>query len=310
MKRIFYAGIVILAMSRSSLSAATPPSQPGATFQECAQCPEMIVIPSGRFMMGTGPTERGHSSREAPLHEVRITKSFAIGVYAVTRAEYTAFVQQTQYPGHEGCEFLDGQRQWALDKQRSWRTPGFVQTDRDPVVCVNWHDAQAYLSWLNEKIASANVQAGQPYRLPSEAEWEYVARAGTHTTFYWGNEASHEAANYGAEQCYPCGIAKQGKDQWDYTAPVGSFAANAFSVYDMSGNVWQWTEDCMHETFTDAPNDGSSWITPVCYNRVLRGGSWIDPPRFLRLAERNPWSPDHTDYANGFRVVRVLEQPN
>src|SRR5262249_8137000 len=152
---------------------------------------------------------------------------------------------------------------WVTDPARDWRNPGFSQTGRDPAVCVSWDDAQNYIRWLNDEVRNKarilNASANGPYRLLSESEWEYVAPAGAETRYYWGREASHKAANYGLEQCFPCGVAKQGKDRWYYTSPVGSFAPNAFGVYDASGNVWQWTEDCMHYTFDGAPDDGSAW---------------------------------------------------
>jgi formylglycine-generating enzyme required for sulfatase activity len=297
----FASAFVLLGVCLSVLGlAAEPPArEPGQRFRDCPTCPEMIVVPHGTFMMGASPSEAGRSDRDTPLHLVGFEKDFAVGMYPVTRAEYANFARQT-HDRSSGCELLDGQRRWRVDGRRDWRRPGFKQTDRDPAVCVSWDDAQRYVRWLN------SIQPFASYRLISEAEWEYVARAGTHTTFYWGDEADHDFANYGAEQCYPCGVARKGRDRWDYTSPVGSFPPNAFGLYDVTGNVWQWTQDCMHDSYIGAPMNGAAWEAGDCRDRVLRGGSWLDPPRFLRLAERNPWPQDHTDYANGFRIARSL----
>jgi formylglycine-generating enzyme required for sulfatase activity len=177
------------------------------------------------------------------------------------------------------------------------------------VVCVSWKEAKTYIDWLNTQVNNLDVSLAKssgPYRLLSESEWEYAARADTSTPFYWGREANHNSANYGLEQCYPCGAATEGKDRWIYTSPVGSFAPNAFGLYDMAGNVWQWTEDCMHYTYAGAPDNGSVWPDGECKLRVLRGGSWLDPARFITVTLRNPWSPDSRNNANGFRVARSL----
>jgi formylglycine-generating enzyme required for sulfatase activity len=194
-----------------------------------------------------------------------------------------------------------------MDVRRSWNNPGFRQTDSHPVVCVSWNEAHLYLRWLNGKVAGSASPESGPYHLPSEAEWEYVARAGSQTPYSWGTEASHDYANYGLEQCYPCGVAQSGKDRWLYTSPGGAFMANAFGLYDTSGNVWQWTEDCMSTGYVGAPTDGSASTSSPCHSHVLRGGSWLDPSKFVRVAIRNPWPADDHNNANGFRVVRALD---
>jgi formylglycine-generating enzyme required for sulfatase activity len=145
------------------------------------------------------------------------------------------------------------------------------------------------------------------YRLLSEAEWEYAARGHTITPFYWGAKASHDSANYGAEiKCPPCGPLVQGKDRWNYTSPVGSFGPNPFGLYDMSGNVWEWVEDCWHDTYAGAPSDGTAWTQGDCKFRVDRGGSWVDNQQILRLAYRDMDSTGDHDYYSGFRVARSL----
>jgi sulfatase modifying factor 1 len=302
------------ASSPSSDSKADPaytaPRARRSTFRDCANCPEMIVVPAGSFTMGSKPTG-GWDTREVPEHRVTIEKEFAVGVYDVTRAQYMDFVQATRRPAEKGCDVVDPEARWITDHARDWRDPAFNQTESDPVVCVSWEDAHAYVRWLNTRVASrqqpANGERGGPYRLLTEAEWEYAARAGSSTPYYWGAHASHEYANYGVEQCYPCGVEKRGKDHWYFTSPAGSFAPNVFGLYDMSGNVWQWTEDCMHYGYAGSPNDGSVWAGGECKLRVLRGGSWLDPPGLITVTLRNPWAPDSRNNANGFRVARSLD---
>ena len=310
-------GVVWLALLLIYLRAmpvaqgSTPlPSRSGTTFRECPrECPLMVVVPAGTFSMGTSRLDVESDGREGPPHPVVFARPFALGVYDVTRGEFARFVRATDYQSKTGCNTLDSQGRWVTDPDKSWRNPGFIQTDRDPVVCVSWNDAHAYISWLNGKVSSNDSRHG-PYRLPSEAEWEYAARARSTTSYYWGPEASHKLANYGIEDCGPCGAKKEGRDRWYFTSPVGSFPPNAFGLYDALGNVWQWTEDCTHYSFDRAPTDGSAWMTDTdraCYNHILRGGSWLDPGILLTIFVRNPWAADDHNYADGFRVARALE---
>jgi formylglycine-generating enzyme required for sulfatase activity len=165
-------------------------------------------------------------------------------------------------------------------------------------VGVSWNDAQAYVKWLSQ-------QTGKHYRLPTEAEWEYAARAGTDTAYPWGNKASHDFANYGKDQC--CDGLASGKDKWVYTSPVGSFPANPFGLYDMNGNVFQWVEDCYADSYKDAPVDGTARpvVCDANASRVLRGGSWTNFPGILRSAYRNYYTPDYRLYDVGFRAART-----
>ena len=158
------------------------------------------------------------------------------------------------------------------------------------MINVGWDDAQLYVQWLSE-------QTGHAYRLPTEAEWEYAARAGTTTAYSWGNDIGRNLAN-----CDGCG------SQWDEdrTAPVGSFPANAFGLHDMHGNVWEWVLDCWNDTYSGAPTDGSAWLSGNCGRRVLRGGSWVSYPRNLRSAYRDWYPPGIRNYIIGFRVARTL----
>ncbi len=264
--------------------------KPGEVFQDCATCPEMVVIPPGRFQMGD--LNGSGAVDERPVHDVRIGYRVAVGKFAVTRGEYAAFVNATGRGTGDGCQYFTG-RKWERGGSKSWRDTGFSQTDRDPVVCVSWDDAKEYVSWLNR-------ETGQSYRLLSESEWEYVARANSTTKYNWGNDPSGNKA-----VCDRCG------SQWDNkrTAPVGSFSANSFGLYDVHGNVWEWVEDCWHDSYSGSPTNGASWISGgKCRQRVVRGGSWSARPKHLRVANRG-WS--NTDYQSsglGFRVVRTLSQ--
>jgi eukaryotic-like serine/threonine-protein kinase len=270
------------------IAAAPPPTAPAPAptpvpvFRDCSGCPEMVGLPVGSFMMGTEPAETTregvpdeYANRERPRHPVTVGAMFAIGRYHVTRGEYGRFVAATGRTGGSGC---------------SWQSPGFAQTDRDPVVCINWDDAKAYADWLS-KIT------GKSYRLPTEAEWEYAARAGTTTARYWG-----DAIGAGNANCSGCG------SKWDggSTSPVGSFRPNPFGLYDMLGNAWQWTEDCWNGNYANAPSDSSTVLTSgECLRRVVRGGSWNSIPRYVRAGDRY-W--DVTGYRNGdggFRVART-----
>jgi formylglycine-generating enzyme required for sulfatase activity len=307
------AGQGTAAVSAPDVSTNMPSARarvPGRVFRDCPQCPEMIVIPAGSFAMGA-PEHGGWDTRDVPEHRVTIDKDFAVGMYDVTREEYSFFVQKTGRRDGTGCDVLDPPERWITDRTRNWRDPAFQQTDRDPVVCVSWEDAQAYVQWLNSQVEGQHRSAGGmsigPYRLLSEAEWEYAARAGSSTPYPWGDAANHSYANYGLEECPPCGAAKEGKDRWYFTSPVGVFEPNAFGLYDMSGNVWQWTQDCMHYGYAGAPEDGSVWSGGECRLRVLRGGSWLDPSILITVTLRNPWAPDSHNNANGFRVARSLD---
>jgi formylglycine-generating enzyme required for sulfatase activity len=268
------------------------------TFRDCTDCPEMVVVPAGRFVMGSSAADQawaashgataGSVADEAPQHEVSL-RAFALGKYSVTRGEYAAFVRETGYSAGDGCG-TDGFK-WIKHPELEWRHPGFNQTDRDPVVCVSWHDARAYVAWLNGKLRSSDG----PYRLPSESEWEYAARAGTTTRFWWGDEADG-ASDHAWFKANSAGR----------TQPAGSKPANAFGLHDMAGNAWQWTQDCYADTYARAPTDGSAYEARDCM-RVDRGGTWLFPSWHLRPAtrERNP--ADYRDAVMGFRVAKTIQ---
>ena len=288
------AGEKELARAKASRAkAARAALKPGRVFRDCKDCPEMVVVPAGSFTMGSPPDEEDRDDDEGPQHRVTISKPFAVGKYEVTRGEFAKFVAETYHSTGNSCvtdEF--GGRDERSD--RGWQNPGFVQADRHPVACVNWHDAQAYVRWLSKKT-------GKRYRLLTEAEWEYTARAGTRTRFHWGDSESENQA-----RCGGCG-----NSIWAITStkPVGSYAANQFGLHDVHGNLYEWVEDCSHRDYRGAPSDGSAWTTGGdCKVRVLRGGSWANySPESLRAADRYASLAGGVRRANGgFRVVRTL----
>ena len=260
-----------------------------------AQGPELVVLRAGRFQMGSPEHERKIAmaagaqknwlARETPQHWVGIARPFALGRYPVTVGEWRAFVQATG---------------WQPDGDVNWAAPGFPQSDMHPVVGVTWLDAQRYLAWLSENT-------GQRYRLPSEAEWEYAFRAGTRTAFSFGDSISTELANYDGNFTYNGGV------RGDYrrgTTPVNQFAPNPWGLHDMHGNVWEWVQDVMHDSYEGAPLDGSAWEEGGDRaRRILRGGSWLYNPRYLRSALRNGFSAVLSNDIVGFRVLRELPAP-
>ena len=258
-------------------------------------------MPAGTFRMGS---TRGQAD-ERPVHEVRLD-TFALGRYEVTRGEYRRFVVAT---GHEsaGCSLVDGDGRLDWDGGASWDRPGFEQDDSHPAVCMSWTDAQAYVSWLSSTTEKR-------YWLPSEAEWEYGARANTATERYWDGVPGSQCdyANSGDRALlqrvggWPLPVANC-VDGAARTAPVGSYGQNGFRLLDMLGNVWEWTADCWHDGYQGAPDDGSAWTRGGdCDRRVLRGGSWETVPGGLRSANRYRNEDNRGSAIVGFRVARAL----
>ena len=274
--------------AEQSVQVAGRTLKPGDTFRDCEQCPEMVVIPAGRYSMGTSGADPKRSPDEAPQHQVTIAKPFAVGRFEVTRGEYAAFVAATGTAPGAGCRKFNG-TDMVADAALAWDKPGFEQSDKDPLVCVDWEETRAYLQWLG-------LRTGVEYRLLSEAEWEYVARAGTTTTRPWGDEPGRGNAN-----CDGCGTEFDAKR----TSPAGSFKANPFGVADMLGNVWERLEDCWHETYMGAPVDGTVWtVNGNCAQRVTRGGAWLSDAPDVRSALRNWDLSDNRKNTLGFRVAR------
>jgi formylglycine-generating enzyme required for sulfatase activity len=284
--------------------------RPKDAFKECDRCPEMVVVPAGLFMMGSPPSESGRRDNESPQHEVRIKESIAVGRFHVTVEQFAVFVAETNYDAGSNCRtFEDGK--WAERQGRSWRNPGFPQEGSHPAVCVSWNDAELYLKWLARKT-------GQAYRLLTEPEWEYAARAQTKPTSYpryWFGNAEMELCRFGngADQTIKTGTGGVAgwsvapcSDGYAFTSPVGHFPANGFGLYDMLGDAWQWTEDCYHDNYSGAPATGEAWMGTDCKSHVRRGGAWRDPPRDLRSAHRNGSASEVRDSGIGFRVARAI----
>ncbi|MBM3515677.1 MAG: formylglycine-generating enzyme family protein [Alphaproteobacteria bacterium] len=308
-----------------------------ASFRDCDDCPEMVTVPAGQYVIGApdaetdrenmaseGDTAAGPgegegrpvvrvtrpqvSAWEKPQTSITIAKPFAIGKYEVTLAEYRAFVAATNQTADGGCRAYNAAgTQFETIDGMTWREPGFAQSERDPVVCVNWRDAQRFVEWLSFKT-------GRRYRLPTEAEWEYAARGGTSTARHWGDgvEQACEYANVGdldmadklnwRNREFTC------RDGFVYTSPVGSFKPNAFGLYDMLGNVWEIIEDCWHWNHFGRPTDARAWESKSCTEqRMNKGGSWSHYPWGTRAAVRNKSLPTVRFNTTGFRVVKDIE---
>ena len=284
---------------------------PGSSFRDCAHsCPEMVVVPPGSYLMGAAADDPNQEpgGEEQPQHSVTISYAFAVGRYEITRDEYATFVQETGLRDPDGCNVHEPPR-WPTIMGLNWHNPGFIQTGRDPVVCVSWLEAKAYTAWLSKKT-------GHAYRLLSESEWEYADRAGTDTQAYWGNDQS-KACLYAngvdatLTERFPKGkwdVSVPCHDGYVFTSPAGSFKPNAFGLYDMEGNAFEWVEDCWVPNYKHAPVDGSARITrPDCSDRVNRGGSWTSIPTGLRSAHRGDDNFERTRVVDlGFRVAREL----
>lgn len=276
----------------------------------------MVVVPAGRARLGGDRDAQARQGappdiavHELPQYEVAIARPFALAQTFVTRRDFARFIAATSREVPSGCNvLLPGAKTWGTDPSRSWRDPGFPQTDDDPVVCVSWPDAVAYTDWLS-------TQAHYPYRLPTEAEYEYAARAGKSENRYWGEgvEAACQHANVsGLERAdahklspdpahfFPC------RDRFVETSPAKSFPPNPWGFYDMLGDVWEWTQDCYNPTNPAAPSDGSARMTGDCAGHVDKGSSWVNSPHYLSTAARHKDLTDNRDTVLGFRVARDL----
>jgi formylglycine-generating enzyme required for sulfatase activity/uncharacterized caspase-like protein len=264
-------------------------------FKECDKCPEMIVVPAGSFTMGSPPSEPERKDDEGPQRLVTIGKPFAVGRFAITFDEWDACVADRGCNGYKPAD-------------QGWGR------GRRPVINVSWDDAMAYVAWLSRKT-------GKSYRLLSEAEREYVTRAGTTTPFWWGTSITTSVANYYGrreittswwggystkKQKYDGNGAVEGQFR-DETVPVDTFQPNAWGLFQVHGNVSDWVEDCYHNSYAGAPSDGSAWVSGECSRRVDRGGCWLNPPEYLRSAYRSSGAaPDNRNPGTGFRVARTL----
>ncbi len=248
----------------------------GDMFQDCTDCPEMLVVPAGTFMMGSPADEAERLDNEGPQHRVTIARPFAIGRYEVT------FDQWDECVADGGCDHRPDDEGWGRGQR--------------PVIYVNLHDVRQYTDWLSQKT-------GETYRLPSEAEWEYAARAGTTTPFHFGSTISPAQANYNGNFTY--GGGPEGADR-QQTLPAGSFPANGFGLHDVHGNAWEWVQDCSFVGYDGAPTDGTAWRTANCEMHVIRSGSSHYGPGLVRSASRIGVSALHRVIYYGFRVAKTL----
>lgn len=268
----------------------------------CTGCPTMVVIPPGSFIMGS---DKG-KQREKPSHRITISKPFAVGKYEVTFAEFKAFVQDMNHDMGEKESFFDttasepcsSRGVTGVFKKISWQKPGYDQQEKSPAVCINWSDAATYVKWLSERT-------DKQYRLLTESEWEYAARAQTRANFYFGEMISTSQANYDSSHDDELSTDRGSLGK---TTRVGSFPPNEFGLYDMHGNVFEWVEDCWHENYKGAPRDGRAWTWGGnCALRVLRGGSWFNRAPLLRSAFRGASKMTHRYTHYGLRVARTID---
>jgi formylglycine-generating enzyme required for sulfatase activity len=277
--------LIILMLLTPGAQAKKLRDAPGAGaphgFRDCAACPEMVVAPAGEFLMGAPGGEPGRGKDEGPQRRVVIAQPFAVGKFEVTFAEWDACAAQG------GCAQKPGDEGWGRGKH--------------PVINVSWQDAVQYTAWLAAKT-------GKPYRLLSEAEWEYAARGVTkatdpHTPFATGETIGYKQANFDANFTYGSGKAGVYRQR---TLDVGSLPPNAFGLYDMHGNVWEWVQDCYRPSYEGAPADGSAVVSGDCPLHVMRGGSWNYYPKLLRSAYRYATPPGVRLNCAGFRAARSM----
>ncbi|HEY7976967.1 MAG TPA: formylglycine-generating enzyme family protein [Rhizomicrobium sp.] len=300
MNRLF--GLLLVLFAAGFMLAGPAHAEDSRDFTECTNCPTMVGIPAGRFVMGSPKSEPGRFDAEGPQHIVTVG-AFALGKFDVTSEQFQIFLEETGYQP-EPCNKITNMK-WHSPRKGFAYPPEDVEPPKWPAVCLDWKDAGAYIAWLNARVRKEHpgiaYKPGGPYRLPSESEWEYAARAGTTTARWWGNEVGNGNAN-----CNGCGS----KYDFHVLSDVDSFKPNAFGLYGVLGNAWQWTADCWHPSYVGAPKDGSAWRTGDCSKHVIRGGSWDNTPIFIRSAARSGSTPDggEFDYSSlsGFRVARDL----
>ncbi len=299
-------------------SGAETPASKVESFRDCRDCPDMVVIPAGEATLGSTQEERTRAGmiplfgdREEPTYRVRFAKHYAIGRTEITRAQYRAFVEATHYPDAETCGVHDAKTDtWGPRPGYNWRKPGYEQGDDHPAVCISYNEAVAYTQWLSKV-------SGKTYRLPSDAEWEYAARAGTKTAWYWGDapEEGCKLANIlTVGTVIALGSPPSLADRMvcssphSFTLPVASFPPNAFGLYDMVGNAFEWAADCNSPNNTDAHADGTARTTGDCARHYLKGGAFHTPFWLTRSAVRGaPLVPDLHMFPIGFRVARSLD---
>lgn len=313
------ATILVLLLTACASQQESDTYEIGTAFKSCANCPEMIVLPAGEYLMGSPDTEDGRRDHEGPQRMIRLSNKFAVSRFEITRSQFEAFIAETSHSPANNCMVWTGARGGEQILGKNWQDPNFEQTDNDPVVCISWTDAKAYVTWLQEKT-------GKEYRLLTESEWEYAARGGTTTRYSFGDSADN-ICDFGN---VPDQTAERSAGGWYWkfvncedgygaqTSPVGSFKPNPFDLYDIHANVWEWVEDCYQDSFVGGPVDGSAWITEPCKGRVVRGGSLSAPidnsrtaARYIGIGEtstRDKGDPElYSNFNLGLRIALTLE---
>ncbi|OAI29481.1 formylglycine-generating enzyme family protein [Methylomonas koyamae] len=265
-------------------------------FRDCADCPEMVALPGGVYLMGSPVTDQEGQDYEKPRHEVKVS-GFAIGKYEISKSQFAAFVEAANYnPGNECWTMEAGKGE--MRSNRNWSAPGYPQDSDHPATCVSVDDAEAYIKWLNQKT-------GKHYRLPTEAEWEYAARSGSAAARFWGDNPDGackyaNVADLSLQKADSKVIPHNCEDGYVFTAPVGSYSPNAFGLYDMLGNVWEWT--CSADSGYGSSEEEK--CTGLLSRRIYRGGSWINTADYVRSASRYGYIPSFRFNNVGFRLAR------
>jgi formylglycine-generating enzyme required for sulfatase activity len=276
----------------------------GEVFRDCPTCPLMKALPPGQFEQGAPASQANASPLELPQHRISIAYPLGMGVYEITVGEFKEFADATQHKS-AGCQTYNGT--WQDSSELNWNNAGYTQTATHPVTCVSWRDARDFAAWLSKKTR-------QKYRLPSDSEWEYAVRAGSLASRPWKDSIASactdaNVADQSAAQQYPGWKVHPCSDGYVYTAPVGSFQPNAFGLYDMLGNVFEWVLDCWHPDYHGAPTDGSAWRNNGdCSQRGMRGGSWFTAPPLVSASGRNRFEETYRSNSVGFRLVREIPQ--
>jgi formylglycine-generating enzyme required for sulfatase activity len=304
--------LVMIFATNAMASDSKGAYQPLEHFRDCDACSEMLVLPSGKYMMGATEDEFAGNDQyrfmyvdETPRHEADV-KSFALAKFDVTRKQFEIFANETGFSG-KGCHIFNG-KEWVNDANADWRNPGFRQSDSDPVVCVSWDDTQRFIAWLNSKLAKTKART---YRLPTETEWEYAARAGTTTATYWGHnpldqckyENTRDQSARVLDATTPIADCTDGYVE---TSPVGSFRPNPWGLFDMLGDATQWAADCPFFSYSALPRAAPNANSASCRMRAVRGASWATIPIGVRAAFRAATIPNRRDSTNGFRLAADL----
>lgn len=298
-------GIGLMAVSSAAGAAAA-----GNTFQDCDDCPEMVALPSGEARLGAEPHEANTKPGDMPLRTVTIAYTFAVAKTEITRGQFRAFVDETGYStAGDGCNTWSHNRILGYVKNHRWDNPGYPQNERHPVVCVSHIDASAYTGWLAGRT-------GRAYRLLSSTEFEYATRAGTRGPWFWGTSNADACTyanvadavfrrNFHYAPVFNC------DDGYEYTAPAASYEPNLWGLYDMLGNAWEWTDDCLHRSAAGVPTDGRPWLEEndgECDRRTPRGGSWVSGTDWVRAAAQAGDKAEYHSQLLGFRVAVTIAE--